>query len=137
MCVKGPNIFETWGLNMRLARNMYSFAKMFVSYSSSQLLVVLASALKPQFKVAMYHRSFSHITSTKQEKGCSLGASWSSPAPWILFHPASLILVRKGDRKKEMLTSVWSHICSQPSCIQSPDLAVGKKQVLIAQSFEV
>lgn len=61
MCVKGPNIFETWGINMRLVRNMYSFAKMFASYSSSQLSVVLTSALKPQFKVETYHRSFSHF----------------------------------------------------------------------------
>lgn len=39
--------------------------------------------------------------------------------------------------RKKTLTSVQRHICSQPCCIQPSGLAVGKKQVLIAQSFEV
>lgn len=67
-----------------------------------------------------------------------LAASCSfPPAALVFFHLTSLILERKGHGEKEMLTSVQSHICSQPSCIQSSDLAIGKKQVLIAQCFEV
>ena len=110
MCVKGLNIFETSGPNMRLAKNMYSFAKMSVTYSSSQLLVVLTSALKPQFKVATHHHFFwsaLHFCQAFLPLFFMLAASWSSPPTALnLFHPTSLISVRKGDGEKEMLTSV-------------------------------
>lgn len=114
---------------MRLTKNMHSFSKLSVSCSSSQLSLVLAAAPKPQFKVAMYHLFFSE---------CSLPLPRRKEvALYAGFHPTSLISVRIRDGEKEMLTSVQRHICSQPSCIQSSGLAVGKKQVLIAQSFEV
>lgn len=114
---------------MRLTKNMQPFSKISVSCSSSQLSLVLAAAPKPHFKVAMYHGFFSECSlPLPRRKEVVLDAG---------FHPTSLILVRIRDGEKEMLTCVQRHICSQPFCIQSSDLPVGKKQVLIAQSFEV